>query len=260
MDRRRPIVEADGPLDRLYRRCAGAAWPRRPPPDPRHRPRGLASGGAMGVDRTQRGIAGIGPVAAAAGAAPSDRAGGPGADRDGGEAGSDVRALREGGGSDGDARCGGVRVAVERCRCRRREARCAAQSDRAARFGRDQPTKTRSARTVTLDGDTVAALKTAWRAAGQLARFAGVDDGTRRAGYVFSFDADGASAWRGDSVSARWVRVRRTAGVEAVRLHDLGTGRRHTDRHLVRHPRIRSQGSTSRRSFVCSPIRRAPSR
>ena len=85
----------------------------------------------------------------------------------------------------------------------------------------DRPTKTRSARTVTLDADTVTALKTAWRAARQLARFAGVDDDTRRAGYVFSFDADGASAWRGDSVSARWVRVRRTAGVEAVRLHDL---------------------------------------
>jgi integrase len=85
----------------------------------------------------------------------------------------------------------------------------------------DRPTKTRSVRTVVLDPDTVAALKTAWRVARQLARFAGVDDGTRRAGYVFSFDADGASAWRGDSVSARWVRVRRTAGVEAVRLHDL---------------------------------------
>ncbi len=85
----------------------------------------------------------------------------------------------------------------------------------------DRPTKTRSARTVTLDADTVAALKTAWRAARQLARFAGVDDDTRRAGYVFSSDADGASAWRGDSVSARWARVRRTAGVEAVRLHDL---------------------------------------
>jgi integrase len=85
----------------------------------------------------------------------------------------------------------------------------------------DKPTKTRSVRTVTLDPDTVAALKAAWRAARHLARFAGVDDDRRRAGYVFSFDADGASAWRGDTVTARWSRTRRAAGVEGVRLHDL---------------------------------------
>jgi integrase len=85
----------------------------------------------------------------------------------------------------------------------------------------DHPTKTRSVRTVTLDADTVAALKSAWRAARQFARFAGVDDDTRRAGYVFSFDADGSSAWRGDTVSGRWERARRAAGVSHVRLHDL---------------------------------------
>jgi integrase len=85
----------------------------------------------------------------------------------------------------------------------------------------DRPTKTRSVRAVTLDPGTVAALKTAWRAARQLARFAGVDDDTRRAGYVFSFDADGASAWRGDTVTARWARLREVTGVEGVRLHDL---------------------------------------
>jgi integrase len=85
----------------------------------------------------------------------------------------------------------------------------------------DQPTKTRSVRTVTLDAGTTAALTLAWRAARQLARFAGVDDDTRRAGYVFSFDADGAAAWRPDVVSSRWIRTRRAAGVSGVRLHDL---------------------------------------
>jgi integrase len=85
----------------------------------------------------------------------------------------------------------------------------------------DHPTKTRSVRTVTLDPATVAAFTVAWRAARHLARFAGVDDDSRRAGYVFSFDADGSSAWRGDTVSARWIRSRRAAGVEGVRLHDL---------------------------------------
>jgi integrase len=48
-----------------------------------------------------------------------------------------------------------------------------------------------------------------------------VDNDTGRAGYVFSFDADGGSAWRGDVVSARWIRACRAAGVTAVRLHDL---------------------------------------
>jgi PiT family inorganic phosphate transporter len=44
-----------------------------------------------------------------------------------------------------------------------------------------------------------------------------VDDDTRRAGYVFSFDVDGASAWRGDTVSGRWTRTRKAAGaLEAI--------------------------------------------
>jgi integrase len=85
----------------------------------------------------------------------------------------------------------------------------------------DRPTKTRSVRTVTLDADTVSALKSVWLAARHLARFAGADDESRRAGYVFSFDADGASAWRGDTVDSRWARTRRAAGVTGVRLHDL---------------------------------------
>jgi integrase len=85
----------------------------------------------------------------------------------------------------------------------------------------DRPTKTRSTRTVTLDDGTVDAIRKGWRAARQLARFAGVDDDFRRAGYVFSFDADGANARRGDTVSARWDRARLAAGLGGVRLHDL---------------------------------------
>ena len=56
----------------------------------------------------------------------------------------------------------------------------------------DRQTKTRSVRTITLDQGTLEALRQGWRSARQLARFAGVNDDTRRAGYVFSFDADGA--------------------------------------------------------------------
>ena len=97
----------------------------------------------------------------------------------------------------------------------------------------DQPTKTRSVRTVTLDAGTTAALTAAWRAARRLARFAGVDDDTRRTGYVFSFDADGAQAWRGDMVSARWIRTRRAAGVEAFAFTICGTGRRRSSSTLA---------------------------
>jgi integrase len=85
----------------------------------------------------------------------------------------------------------------------------------------ERPSKTRSARSVTLDDGTVDALRTGWRTARQLNRFAGVDDDTRSAGYVFSFEVDGASAWRGDTVTARWERARRAAGIARVRLHDL---------------------------------------
>jgi integrase len=85
----------------------------------------------------------------------------------------------------------------------------------------DRPTKTRSARTVTLDAGTIAALRSAWLAARRIARFGGVDDDRRRSGYLFSFDADGAGAWRGDMVSERWIRARRSVGIDSVRLHDL---------------------------------------
>ena len=69
----------------------------------------------------------------------------------------------------------------------------------------DRPTKTRSARTITLDDGTIDALRRGWRAARQLA----------------SFDADGSRAWRGDTVTARWERTRRGVGAAGVRLHDL---------------------------------------
>ena len=89
-------------------------------------------------------------------------------------------------------------------------ARWATGRPRPAPSGRSRSTPTRFGR-----------LRSAWRAARQLARFAGVDDDRRRAGYVFSYDADGARAWRGDTVTARWSRTRRAAGVQGVRLHDL---------------------------------------
>ncbi len=74
----------------------------------------------------------------------------------------------------------------------------------------DQPTKTRSTRPILLDDDTVTILRSARN------RHTANDDG-----YVFTSDS-GATPWRPDSMTARWARVRRQAGVtETVRLHDL---------------------------------------
>ncbi len=58
----------------------------------------------------------------------------------------------------------------------------------------DRPTKTRSARVITLDPDTVAALASGWDTAERAARVVGVSAADRWRGYVFSFDPDGAAA------------------------------------------------------------------
>lgn len=42
-----------------------------------------------------------------------------------------------------------------------------------------------------------------------------------RHGYVFSFEADAALPWKPDRVTHAFIRLRRRAGVEGVRLHDL---------------------------------------
>lgn len=86
----------------------------------------------------------------------------------------------------------------------------------------DRPTKTRTARRISLDPGTVEVLRSAWAAALEVATFCGVNSELRRAGYLFSFDPQGLIAWRGDVVSARWSRTREAAGVRrTIRLHDL---------------------------------------
>ena len=86
----------------------------------------------------------------------------------------------------------------------------------------DRPTKTRSARVITLDPDTVSALRSGLEEALRVARVSSIDESLRLAGYVFSFDAGGAEAWRPDTVNPRWGRARKAAGVRStIRLHDL---------------------------------------
>jgi len=86
----------------------------------------------------------------------------------------------------------------------------------------DSPTKSRSARTVMLDRETVVALQHGWFSAEQMSAMCGLSTEQRQAGYIFAMDPTGQRAWRPDSANARWARTRVAAGVSAsVRLHDL---------------------------------------
>ena len=106
----------------------------------------------------------------------------------------------------------------------------------------DRPTKTRSARVITLDPDTVAALRAGWESALRAATVVGVSGADRRSGYVFSFDPDGALGWRPDVVDARWNRTRKLAEVpKTIRIHACAAGRRR---------------SCSTPAFPCRPSRR----
>lgn len=39
--------------------------------------------------------------------------------------------------------------------------------------------------------------------------------------FVFSNEADGSRPWRPDGVTHRWIRWRKSVGLEGVRLHDV---------------------------------------
>ena len=86
----------------------------------------------------------------------------------------------------------------------------------------DSPTKSRSARTVMLDADTVIALSCGWIDAEHASAVCGLSSEQRRSGYIFAMDPTGQRAWRPDSANARWAKTRLAAGISAsVRLHDL---------------------------------------
>jgi integrase len=83
----------------------------------------------------------------------------------------------------------------------------------------ERGTKTHAARRIALDRDTVAALVEHRRRSAQRAEDCGVglSDGAR----VFSFEPDGSAPWRPDVVTNRFNKLRRKAGLDSVRLHDL---------------------------------------
>jgi integrase len=80
-------------------------------------------------------------------------------------------------------------------------------------------TKTHTRRGVALDPSTVSALRRHLELVTLRAVFCGLrlaDDA-----FVFSLEVDGSRPWRPEMASHRWDTVRRRAGLDGVRLHDL---------------------------------------
>ena len=80
-------------------------------------------------------------------------------------------------------------------------------------------TKTHTRRGVALDASTVLALRQQLELVTSRAALGGVkvSDGA----FVFSSEVDGSRPWRPEVASHRWDTIRRRAGLDGVRLHDL---------------------------------------
>jgi integrase len=86
----------------------------------------------------------------------------------------------------------------------------------------DEPTKTRTKRTIVLDPVTLTLLRTGWDAAVAIAEIGEVDLVRRRGGYIFAADPVGQRAWRPDVANVWWAKARLAAGsAVSVRMHDL---------------------------------------
>lgn len=83
----------------------------------------------------------------------------------------------------------------------------------------ERGTKTHAARRIALDRDTTAALAEYRRRCAERALECGV--GLPDDARVFSFEPDGSAPWRPDVVTNRFDRLRRKAGLDSMRLHDL---------------------------------------
>lgn len=136
----------------------------------------------------------------------------------------------------------------------------------------NRPTKT-TTRLVILDPVTLEGLRSGLVHSVGLAEQCGIAADVRRAGYVFTDDPTGATAWRPDTANARWVKARLAVGLTGVRLHDLrhfqatqfrrwsarancgssvGARRRHHHHEDLRtpHPSSRPTGRRRRRTFA----------
>jgi integrase len=80
-------------------------------------------------------------------------------------------------------------------------------------------TKNHSKRLVSLDGATTQSLAEHHKLMAERASVCGVELTDRS--FVFSNDADGQTPWRPDYVTGAWTRLRKSLGLDHVRLHDL---------------------------------------
>lgn len=83
----------------------------------------------------------------------------------------------------------------------------------------EKDTKTHSARRIALDVGTVDVLKAHRERGTARAEACGVRLPT--SAHVFSADPDGARPWAPNDVTKDFIRLRKTVGLDTVRLHDL---------------------------------------
>ena len=83
----------------------------------------------------------------------------------------------------------------------------------------EKDTKTHSSRRIALDPDSVHALRT--QRERMVSRITACGETFCENSHIFSRDADGARPWAPNDVTKAFIRVRKQAGLNDVRLHDL---------------------------------------
>jgi integrase len=83
----------------------------------------------------------------------------------------------------------------------------------------EKDTKTHASRRVALDRTSIGQLERQHETCSQRATACGST--LRKSAHVFSLDADGRRPWVPNEVTKRFIRIRKSAGLESVRLHDL---------------------------------------
>jgi integrase len=83
----------------------------------------------------------------------------------------------------------------------------------------EKDTKTHASRRVSLDVASIRELLLHYEECRQ--RAAACGSAPRKSAYVFSLDPDGRRPWVPNEVTKRFIRIRRSVGLESVRLHDF---------------------------------------
>ena len=83
----------------------------------------------------------------------------------------------------------------------------------------EKDTKTHSSRRVALDEASIRELQRHQERCRQ--RSAASGSALRDSAHVFSLDPDGGRPWVPNEVTKRFIRIRKSVGLESVRLHDL---------------------------------------